>query len=107
MPDLYQPLDLYAITSQVEGGRTSILESWAAGVRVVSTLAGMAADMIRHGENGVLAEVGGLESLLDGVASPLQSEDEKKKIRSNALADAQALDWRKVAATHLELFRTR
>jgi glycosyltransferase involved in cell wall biosynthesis len=106
MAKLYQALDLYAITSRVEGGPISLLESWASGVPIVSTSVGMSADLIRDRENGVLADVGDFQSLLDGALFLLSSQGTRQEIRSNGLSDVQALDWSKVAATYLELFRT-
>lgn len=54
---MYQVLDLYLVSSRQEGGPKAVLESMAAGVPLVSTRVGQAADLVRHGENGWLAEV--------------------------------------------------
>jgi glycosyltransferase involved in cell wall biosynthesis len=43
--ELYQVLDLYLISSRVEGGPKSLLESLAVGIPVVSTPVGMAPDV--------------------------------------------------------------
>jgi glycosyltransferase involved in cell wall biosynthesis len=63
MPALYHALDAYLVTSRQEGGPKAILESMASGVPVVSTRVGQAPGLIRHGENGWLAEVGDVEAI--------------------------------------------
>ena len=40
-----------------EGGPRAALEAMATGVPLVSTRVGQAADLVRHGENGWLADV--------------------------------------------------
>ena len=57
LPALYQALDLYLITSRVEGGPLQILEAWAAGVPLVATPVGMMQDIAESGRNCLLAPV--------------------------------------------------
>ncbi|MBU1567481.1 MAG: glycosyltransferase family 4 protein [Proteobacteria bacterium] len=54
---LYQALDVYVVASREEGGPKSVLESMASGVPLVSTRVGQANDLMKHGENGFLADV--------------------------------------------------
>lgn len=60
---LYHALDLYIVASRQEGGPKAVLESMASGVPLVSTRVGQASDLVRHGENGWLAEVEASEAL--------------------------------------------
>jgi glycosyltransferase involved in cell wall biosynthesis len=60
---LFQCLDLYIVASREEGGPKAVLETMASGVPLVSTRVGQAADLIEHGQNGWLAEVGDAEAL--------------------------------------------
>lgn len=53
---LYKMSDLCMVTSRVEGGPKAILESMASGVPIISTKVGMAPDIIRNGENGILID---------------------------------------------------
>ncbi len=50
----YQALDLFWVTSRVEGGPVPLLEAMASGVPCLSTPVGAALDLIKHGENGFL-----------------------------------------------------
>ncbi len=56
MPELYQCLDTYLITSREEGGPMALLEAMACGVPVVSTRVGMSNDLIKDGVNGFFAD---------------------------------------------------
>jgi glycosyltransferase involved in cell wall biosynthesis len=98
----YQALDLYLITSRSEGGPLALLESWASGVPVVSTRVGMSADIIRHGENGMLAEIEDDEALARCAAEILDSTEHANTLRTTALADAAAYDWSRIAEAHFK-----
>lgn len=61
----FQAIDLYIIASREEGGPKAILESMISDVPLVSTRVGQAIDLVKHGENGFLAEVDDVESLAE------------------------------------------
>lgn len=63
MPALYHALDAYVVASRQEGGPKAVLESMAAGVPIVSTRVGQAAEIILHGQNGWLADVDDAEAI--------------------------------------------
>jgi glycosyltransferase involved in cell wall biosynthesis len=62
---IYQCLDTYWVTSRIEGGPVPVLEAMSSGVPCVSTPVGMAADLIRHGENGFLIPFDDADSVLE------------------------------------------
>ena len=61
--ELFQCLDLYIISSREEGGPKAVLESMSAGVPLITTRVGQAADLVRHKENGWMVEVEDFEGL--------------------------------------------
>jgi glycosyltransferase involved in cell wall biosynthesis len=63
----YHALDAYLVTARQEGGPKSVLEAMAAGVPLVTTRVGQAPDIVRDGENGLLADVDDVEALVAGV----------------------------------------
>jgi glycosyltransferase involved in cell wall biosynthesis len=63
--EAYAAIDVCLVTSRDEGGPRAVLEAMATGVPVVSTRVGQAGDLVRHGENGWLAEVDDVEALAD------------------------------------------
>jgi len=69
---VYAALDAYVVPSRQEGGPKGVLEAMASGVPVVTTRVGQAAELVRHGVNGWLVDVGDAEDLarhLEHVAS--------------------------------------
>jgi glycosyltransferase involved in cell wall biosynthesis len=69
-----QIMDLFALTSRLEGLPMALLEAWAAGLPAVATAVGGVPDLVKHGENGLLIPSGdedglvlSLKSMLDDV----------------------------------------
>lgn len=60
---LFQALDLYIVASRQEGGPKAILESMASGVPLVTTRVGQAMDLVTHGQNAFMGDVGDAEML--------------------------------------------
>ena len=63
LPDLYDALDLYIITSREEGGPKACLESMAKGVPLVTTAVGQCKDLVKNGENALMAELEDTDTL--------------------------------------------
>jgi glycosyltransferase involved in cell wall biosynthesis len=57
-------LDVYWITSRIEGGPVPLLEAMASGVCCVATPVGMVRDVVRDGENGLMAPLDGVEAFV-------------------------------------------
>lgn len=93
----YQALDLYLVASREEGGPQSLLESMACGVPLVSTKAGMAKDVIVDGENGALADVDDIESLVALSADLLSNPPKAETFKAKGIAMAKRYDWSIVA----------
>lgn len=102
MVDYYNALDVYLITSRSEGGPMSLLESWATGVPVVSTRVGMPADLIIHGENGLLADVDDVTGLTEAMSNLIEDEQLSNQCRENAFHDAKEFDWSLIAKEYYE-----
>ncbi len=64
----YDAIDVCLVTSRDEGGPRAVLEAMAIGVPIVSTRAGQATDLVRHGENGWLADVDDVDALVEATA---------------------------------------
>ena len=94
----YHALDLYLIPSREEGGPKALLECFASGIPVVSTRVGMSADLIRPGENGLLAEVDDAEGLACAAGHLIESPSLRQRLAEQGLADVQAYSWRHVVA---------
>lgn len=97
LPPYYHALDLYLITSRDEGGPMSLLEAMASGVPVVSTRMGMPKDVIRHGENGMLAEIEDVDGLVESVCRLLDAPELAGRIAQAARETVRAYDWPLIA----------
>ncbi len=96
----YQALDVYIISSRIEGGPIALMESWASGVPLVSTRMGMPADFVNRGENGLLAEVEDVAGLAENVMHLLEDENLRQHLIAQGLESVQPLDWACIAAQY-------
>ena len=62
--DAYAAIDVCLVASRDEGGPRAVLESMATRVPLVTTRVGQAADLVRHGENGWMAEPEDVDGLV-------------------------------------------
>ena len=83
-PERYlQAMDVFSLTSRMEGLPLSILEAWATGLPVVASAVGGVPDLIEHGRNGLLFPSGD-ESALVGLLGELLRDP----LRRRSLGDA-------------------
>lgn len=80
LPSLYSALDVYLLTSRVEGGPCTVFEAMACETPVVSTRVGAVPELIVDGVNGYSAEVDDSESLLSAIIQLEQSPDKRMQI---------------------------
>ncbi len=95
----FHAIDAYVVTSREEGGPRAILESMATGVPIISTRVGQALDLIVHGENGWLSDVGDVEALAHWVEVALEKDYFSSKMSSVARSTAEKNSW--IAQTDL------
>ena len=98
---LYAALDAYVVTSRQEGGPKGVLEAMAAGVPLVSTRVGQAPELVVDGENGWLADVEDVETIVDRLTAIAEGGETLAPVvasgRATAVAnsyDAQLPLWR-------------
>jgi glycosyltransferase involved in cell wall biosynthesis len=91
--DYYQLIDLYLVTSRVEGGPKSILESMASNVPIISTRVGMAPDVIENGKNGYVLPVEDTDGIVNTCISIAKDSQVKKQIVENASNTVLDYDW--------------
>ena len=69
----YHAIDVCLVTSRDEGGPRAVLEAMATGVPLVTTRVGQASELVRHGENGWLADVEDVDALVEWTAYVAES----------------------------------
>lgn len=95
--EYYRVLDVYLVTSRIEGGPKAVLESLASGVPLVSTRVGVASDLIKDSENGLLCEVENTDEIVRKSIAVLRDPVKKEKIIVNGLATVSQYDWSQIA----------
>ena len=100
--NFYHALDLYIISSRVEGGPMALLESWATGVSLVSTPVGMVKDIGKNEENILLADIGDVKKLARQATKLIENQELSKKLSRNALEEVQKYTWQKMADNCLQ-----
>jgi len=93
----YHALDLYLITSRIEGGPKQILEAWASGIPVVSTKVGMVPDISTDGENILLAEIEDIDEIVYKTEMIIKTKGLREKLIKNGLRVVQNYSWGKIA----------
>jgi glycosyltransferase involved in cell wall biosynthesis len=86
----YHGVDVCLVTSRQEGGPKSVLEAMAAGVSVVSTRVGQAAELVEDGENGLLADVDDVDALVAAVERIHGDTELRTRLRAAGRATAEA-----------------
>jgi glycosyltransferase involved in cell wall biosynthesis len=86
----YREVDVCLVASRQEGGPKSVLESMASGVPVVSTRVGQAAELIVHGDNGLLTDVDDIEALTQAVRRVHDDTTLRDRLRAAGRATAEA-----------------
>ena len=111
LPALYSALDVYLLTSRVEGGPCTVFESMACGTAVVSTRVGAVPELIVDGVNGYSADVGDVESLLSAILELEKFPEKRIQIASNARETVSKRSWETVLspleAVYSELIQRR
>jgi glycosyltransferase involved in cell wall biosynthesis len=89
VPDFLRASDIFVLSSLQEGMPNSLLEAMACGLPPVATRIGGVVDIIRDGENGVLAGAGDIRALAEGLMSLLTDEKFAGTIAGNAVRTIQ------------------
>ncbi len=100
---LYQILDLYLVTSRIEGGPKAILESMAAGTPIISTRVGMADEILMHGENGFITEIEDVPEITNIAQRVIADERLRKSLILNGLKTVKKYDWSIIAEKYFNI----
>lgn len=82
MPTCYNALDLYVVTSKVEGGPVPLINCLACGTPVVTTPVGIVKDFIKDGINGLVVPKENAHATAEAISRLLESP----KLRQNLAA---------------------
>ncbi len=86
----YHGVDVCLVTSRQEGGPKAVLEAMATGVPLVTTRVGQATELVRDGENGLLADVDDVEALVAAVERVHADGELRARMRAAGRETAEA-----------------
>lgn len=93
LPALYSALDVYLLTSRVEGGPCTVFEAMSCETAVVSTRVGAVPDLIIDGVNGYSADVDDSESLLAAILALDRFPEKRLEIGRNGRETVSRRSW--------------
>lgn len=91
--DLYSTCKAWFLASIREGFGMPILEAMACGCVVVSTDSGGPSDIIEHGKNGFIVEIGNVGSLVHKLKIIYNNPELQKEMSNNAIETAKRFSW--------------
>ena len=103
LPLMYHALNLYCITSRIEGGPKAVLESWASGIPVISTRVGMVPDIAISEQNILLGDVDNIESLTYLAERLVRDQVLSERLVQNGYKEVTKYTWNKIASRYYEL----
>jgi glycosyltransferase involved in cell wall biosynthesis len=96
LPGLYEQCDILLNGSRVDNFPGSLMEASAAGLVVVSTMAGGIPYMYESGKNALLVEVGDWKTLGAEVLRVLRDQDLARRLAVAGVQLSQQCEWRNV-----------
>ncbi len=93
LPALYSALDVYLLTSRVEGGPCTVFEAMACETAVVSTRVGAVPQLIVDGVNGYSTDVDDAEALLSAIVALERFPEKRVEMGRKARETVSRLSW--------------
>ena len=105
MPGLFSALDVYLMTSRVEGGPVTVLEAMACGTPVVATRVGLVPDVICYGVEGFTVPVGDVAGLTAALVRVASDSGVAARMGAAARRTAEAQSWKRNLEPLREIYR--
>ena len=104
VPPVLKEFDLFLMTSKTEGLGTSVLDSFAAGVPVVSTDGGGLAEIVINNKSGLSSAVKDYKSLAENLVSLLEKPEKQKELVEKAKEFVKQFSKENMAAETLNCY---
>jgi glycosyltransferase involved in cell wall biosynthesis len=104
MIELYDQADIYWMSPNIDCMPGSVLESYAAGLPVISTTAGGVPHVVRHGHTGLLVDLDDHEAMAEAALRLIEDASLARTLASNAHAELARYDGARVRRQWLELY---
>ncbi len=107
IPQYFNLLDLYIVSSRNEGGPKAIMQSLASGVPLVSTKVGMASDILENGKNALLSDIEDIHSLVKNSVNIIENEELRDNLIKNGLDTSKKYGWDEIVQEYYDkLYKT-
>ncbi|MFN5055744.1 MAG: N-acetyl-alpha-D-glucosaminyl L-malate synthase BshA [Bacteroidota bacterium] len=104
MEDIYAIADLFLLPSEYESFGLAALEAMATGTPVVATNAGGIPEIITHGKNGFLCDIGDVEQMSSYAISILENDKILEAFSLEARKQAERFDIHKIVPQYELLY---
>ena len=105
MEEIYAIADLFLLPSEYESFGLAALEAMAAGTPVVATNAGGLPEIITHGKNGFLSDIGDVESMGENAKKILSNEKMHNSFKISAREQALKFDIDNIVPLYESLYK--
>lgn len=106
--DLYDKMksaELFVLSSDYEGMPNALIEAMCMGLPVISTKVSGATDLINHGKNGLLTEVGDKKEMENAMEQMLSDENLREQMAIEAVQLAEMLRTDEILKQWQEIIR--
>ena len=95
MPDYYNALDVYLVTSRVEGGPVPPLEAMSCGTAIISTPIGTILDYVTDGVSGLLTPIANVEAAREAILKLYHDRQLSERLgKQGRETILQSLQWK-------------
>lgn len=94
LASVLKSFDIFALSSRYEGWGMAVIEAMASGLAVVMTDVGLAGEVVRDGENGVVVPVGDKDAFLQAIKMLYKDEEKRKQLAAAGRETAKNLQPR-------------
>lgn len=105
MPALYEQCDILINASVVDNQPVSVLESFAAGLPVISTVSGELGAMVRNGETGLTVCNDDPQAIAHAVAQLLENAQRSRLMAKQARAEVEQFTWSQARMHWIEIYK--
>jgi len=98
----YHALDLYIITSRLEGGPMAILECWATSTPIVSTKVGLVTDIATDNQNILLTNIEDANKITEQTEKIITNQKLSEELTRNALQEISKYSWSTMSKRYYE-----
>jgi L-malate glycosyltransferase len=102
---LYDQVDIYLTSPNIDNMPVSLLECLASGLPIVATRAGGIPYIVKDGETALLVDIDDHEALASRAMELLENEDLVEHLTSRGLQEVQRYHWAPIREQWAELYR--